>query len=254
MRLLYKLSMSSKNKPISINKSDLEKLYLDDELSTVEISKIYDCSARCIQNYLSKFGIAKRTMSEAIIISSAKRSEETLRNRAIKFSSTWYSRPKEERDEINKSRATKPEDRESVQQKRLKTILETSGGTKSKSEDRFYKKLLLYFDKEDIVRGYSDERYPFACDFYIKSKDLFIEYQGHYTHGYEPFDSCNLEHLSYLERMSKKVNMDTWVRRDPLKLLTAKQNKITLLLIYPRHNSYLIKNGEITASQINELW
>ena len=116
--------MSSKNKPINITKSDLEKLYSEDKLSTVEISKIYNCSARCINNYMSKFGIKKRTMSEATTISSAKRSEETLRNRAIKFSKTWYSRPKEDRDRINKSRATKLENRLMVQQKRLKTILE----------------------------------------------------------------------------------------------------------------------------------
>ena len=83
---------------------------------------------------------------------------------------------------------------------------------------------------------------------------MFIEYQGHYTHGYEPFDKSNPEHIAYLSCMTKKVNMDTWIRRDPLKLSVAKQNKINLLLIYPKHDSYLVKDGEITASQSNELW
>lgn len=245
--------MSCKNKPIDISKKELEYLYVDKQLSSVEISKIYECSARCIQNYLTRFGIKKRTMSEAIVISSAKRTDEVLRNRAIKFAKTWYSRPKEERDRINKTRATKPENRESVQQKRLATIAKNSGGTKSKSEDLFYNKLLIYFRADDIIRGYSDERYPFSCDFYIKSKDIFIEYQGHYTHGYEPFDESNSEHLSYLEKMSQKVNMDTWTRRDPIKLNTAKKNGITLILVYPRHNTYIVKDGKVTTLQLDEL-
>ena len=77
--------------------------------------------------------------------------------------------------------------------------------TKSKSEDLFYKRLLLYFNKEDIYRNYClDSRYPYSCDFYIKSKDLFIEYQGHWTHGYEPFNENKEEHIKYLEKMQEK--------------------------------------------------
>jgi hypothetical protein len=83
--------------------------------------------------------------------------------------------------------------------------------TKSKSEDLFYKRLLLYFNKEDIYRNYClDSRYPYSCDFYIKSKDLFIEYQGHWTHGYEPFDENKEEHIKYLEKMQEKgIDMKT---------------------------------------------
>lgn len=154
------------------------------------------------------------------------------------------------RERINSTRDTKPENRKSTQQKRLATISKNSGGTKSKSEDSFYHKLLLYFSEDDVIRGYSDERYPFSCDFYVKSKDIFIEYQGHYTHGNEPFDASNSEHLSYLERMSRKVNMDTWIKRDPIKLQTAKQNGITLILVYPRHNTYVVKDGKVTTLQL----
>ena len=54
--------------------------------------------------------------------------------------------------------------------------------------------LLIIFEKDDIIRQYYDkDRYPFNCDFYIKSKDLFIEYQGHPSHGYCPFNRNNRE-------------------------------------------------------------
>ena len=53
-------------------------------------------------------------------------------------------------------------------------------------------KLILFFDRDDIIRQYIDlQKYPFNCDFYIKSKDLFIEYQGHQTHGTKPYDELD---------------------------------------------------------------
>ena len=52
---------------------------------------------------------------------------------------------------------------------------------KSKSEDQIYQLLLQKFNK--VERQYKSEQYPFACDFYIPSIDLYIEYQGFYTHG-----------------------------------------------------------------------
>ena len=39
--------------------------------------------------------------------------------------------------------------------------------------------------------------------------------------------------------------MKTWTVRDVNKLNTAKENKINLLLIYPKHDTYLVTQGEI---------
>ena len=36
------------------------------------------------------------------------------------------------------------------------------------------------------VIGNKYDRYPFACDFYISSLDLFIECNYHWTHGGKP--------------------------------------------------------------------
>ena len=51
---------------------------------------------------------------------------------------------------------------------------------KSKEEEKYYSYLLHLYSSEDIVRQYYDkDRYPFHCDFYIKSEDLFIEVNKH---------------------------------------------------------------------------
>lgn len=77
----------------------------------------------------------------------------------------------------------------------------------SKSEEEMYQLLSEKFP--DVKRQYRDERYPFACDFYIPSKDLFIEYQGTWTHGGHPFDENNPEDLKIVEewkRRSEELN------------------------------------------------
>jgi hypothetical protein len=48
---------------------------------------------------------------------------------------------------------------------------------KSKTEDLVYQ--LIKVKYPDCIRQYTDARYPFQCDFYIPSQDLFIEYQGY---------------------------------------------------------------------------
>ena len=149
------------------------------------------------------------------------------------------------------------------------TRLANGTSNKSKSEDAFlYKLELLGFDKDDIIHTYiGDERYPFNCDFYIKSKDLFIEYQGHQTHGPAPFNKDNEDHLEYLVKLEDTANdisneakakkareiISIWTNRDPYKLATAIKNKINLVLVYPKHNVYLIKNGKMTTININDI-
>ena len=58
----------------------------------------------------------------------------------------------------------------------------------SKPEDMSYVLLCEVFGKDDIERQHKDDRYPFLCDFYVKSKDLYIECNYHWTHGKHWFD------------------------------------------------------------------
>ena len=87
-----------------------------------------------------------------------------------------------------------------IASKRNATLRKNNSYNKSKSEEKIYNLLLTKFNKSDIIRQYKSDLYPFACDFYIKSLDLYIEYNGHWTHGWY-YDRClgsfnkdNLEH------------------------------------------------------------
>lgn len=53
----------------------------------------------------------------------------------------------------------------------------------SKSEEMSYVLLVERFGANDILRQYKSEEYPFACDFYIKSRNIYIECNYCWTHG-----------------------------------------------------------------------
>ena len=66
-----------------------------------------------------------------------------------------------------------------LKQHKSRKLNKNSKANSSRKENEIYNKLLLYFNKDDIIRLYEcDYRYPYECDFYIKSLDLFIEYNG----------------------------------------------------------------------------
>lgn len=114
--------------------------------------------------------------------------------------------------------------------------------TKSKSEEALYRELLKYFYAEDIYRQYQDTRYPFRCDFYIKSLDLFIEVNLHWTHFRYPFNANCAEDMAQLEAFKLKNTkgydklIEVWSARDPEKQSVAKQSKINYRVLYNKQD------------------
>ena len=113
----------------------------------------------------------------------------------------------------------------------------------SKGEDTFYELLKNIYDESDIIRQYKDERYPFNCDFYIKSEDLFIEYNGTWTHGFMPYDKTNIECQKQLEIWKNKSlsskyyknALHTWLDLDTKKFQYAKENNLNYIAIYKNY-------------------
>lgn len=252
--------MSSKNQRLNIDRETLYDLYINQQYTSKEIAEIFGCTSKSIRNYLTKYEIPVRQNGEAVKLERSKWSAEKEAGRSRKFIQTWQDTPEEIKQEITASRTKNINSPEAIAKAKETKLLHSTYKV-SKAEDEFYKQLCLFIDESDIVRGWIDkQRYPFNCDFYIKSKDLFIEYQGHQTHGYEPYDATNPEHWVYCDRLQASgYSLDTWIIRDPNKIATAKQHKITLLLIYPKNNSYLIHNGIMTSigkfnvTKINDL-
>ena len=77
-----------------------------------------------------------------------------------------------------------------------------------------------------------NKKYPFECDFYFPSNDLYLEIQGHWTHGKHPFNPENEEDQSIVEswkiKNTKYYNnaIDVWTVRDVNKREYAKRNNL----------------------------
>ena len=114
---------------------------------------------------------------------------------------------------------------------------------KSSSEQRCFELLQYVYPDVNDTRD-PDTRYPFKVDFYIPSLDLFIEYQGHQSHGKRPYDPTNPKHLELVEtwtKKSKEINIhgkpkklyanmvETWTIRDPKKRQWAKNYNLNWL-------------------------
>ena len=87
----------------------------------------------------------------------------------------------------------------------------------------------------NIIRQYRSEKYPFNCDFYIPEKDLYIEFNGTWTHGKHPFDINNKNDIDLVEMWKSKNTkfynnaIETWTHRDVLKRETAKNNNVNFI-------------------------
>ena len=111
----------------------------------------------------------------------------------------------------------------------------------SSPEEKYYAYLLTLYDREDIVRQYKDERYPFNCDFYIKSKDLFIELNFSWVHGGHPFNENDVNDINILNiKLEKAKNSNyhkyaikVWTEYDVNKLYILRKNRLNFMLIYP---------------------
>lgn len=132
-----------------------------------------------------------------------------------------------------------------TKEQRLKKVFNTmrqnNSFRSSKQEELFYEALCAIFDVNDIYKQYRDEkRYPFNCDFYIKSLDLFIELNLHYSHGFHPFNEANPEDLALLEKYKVKNTpgynklIEVWTERDVIKYKYAHENSLNYVALYDK--------------------
>lgn len=192
-----------------------------------------------------------------------KASEETRK----KMSSTRKGKPKSEewKDKIHQVHQTEEykkkitstfanktkEEIKETQFKIYQTKKKNNSFHISKPEDELYYLLCGQYGENDVIRQYSEARYPFACDFYIPSKDLFIELNASWTHGgrpYNPNDDECIKQLDIWKEKSKnsdfyKQAIYTWTDLDVRKQQCAKQNQLNYITIYSYNQFMNLRKG-----------
>ena len=117
-----------------------------------------------------------------------------------------------------------------IKNKIFDTMKKNKTFNSSKPEEKIYKLLLTVFNEEHVERQYRSNEYPWHCDFYIIPLDLYIEYQGHWSHGTKPYEGT-LEDLEIINHWKEKSNksyfykkaINIWTRRDVIKRNHAKE-------------------------------
>ena len=110
----------------------------------------------------------------------------------------------------------------------------------SSLEEAFYRQLVEAYGEGDVIRQYSSEKYPFACDFYVVSEDRYIELHGNWTHGGRPFDLNDESCIAQLEDWERKAETSdyyknaiyTWTDLDVRKRECAIANGLDYEVLY----------------------
>ena len=151
-----------------------------------------------------------------------------------KYGVKWFTQTKKLIDKAQSNEA---------KEKQYKTKKKNHTLNSSKTELESYD--LLKQKYSDVIHHYKDNnRYPFNCDFYIPSLDLFIECQyGQFHHGRPYLGTENdLKDVEMLKENAKRRceetgkdksrydnELETWTIRDVNKRNTVKQNNLNYI-------------------------
>ena len=253
-----RISKSSKESQMP-TKSDLRYLYYERDLSITEISNIFGVSSRCIGRWINKCGLRKtrkevfekikntkvvrygrenvgqfgtQEHNQSIMIKygvSNPMKIENFKNKIKETNNKKYGHDYFTQTDEFKQKIAKNADQ--IKKKRYETMKNRGylGANTSKEEILLGEELLRKFF--NVKKQYKTDLYPFPCDFYIPELDLYIEYQGYWTHGFEPYvgtDKQLKKVAVWKQKNSKAYNraMRTWTIIDPLKRKIAKDNNL----------------------------
>ena len=208
------------------------------------------CSVRCkcIENgnkvaktKLVKYGDSKYNNTDKTKTTKLNRYGDSTYNNILKRKQTCLE--KYGVDNVSKCKEIKQklinkQNSEEVKIKIYQTKKNNNSFRNTKPEQEIYNTLLTKYNY--VKREYKSKEYPFSCDFYIPALDLYIEYNGYWTHGYHKFDINNLNDLTTLEIWKKQAEtkkqyqnaIDTWTKRDINKFIIAEQNNLNYLVFY----------------------
>lgn len=233
-----------------VSKEDLYYLYITLNLSMFQMKGILGLTEPSIHWNLYKYKIKKpidlisettKRINYEINSNPIKKKEVDEKRKTTfrkKYGCDYYFQTKQFLDNWNNT-----EYHDDIMNKRHTTQKKngTLGKSISKEELKIFETLKTRFS--NVVSQYYSEKYPYKCDFYIPEIDMYIEYQGTWQHGNEPYVGTNeqLEKVKLWERKYASVPDNrkkksqyrqaiyVWTDLDVKKRQTAKQNNLNYL-------------------------
>lgn len=231
LQLLQK--RNNKNKPYReyeyIEKDDLYYLFIICKLSTTILGKeFFKIKPDVINKQLKFYNITKSKEQ----IQYDKKYTNKLKYGVDNVMKLEFIKQKMYETNYKKYNSKSSMQNDKIKNKSYHTKKRNKSFNTSKPEEEIYK--LLCQKYENVKRQYKSEVYPFACDFYIPSEDLYIEYQGFKSHNYEPYNINNIKHQEKVQKWAEYCQynksylgyLKVWTITDPLKRQLAKNNNL----------------------------
>jgi tRNA1(Val) A37 N6-methylase TrmN6 len=140
----------------------------------------------------------------------------------------------------NKYGIANPMDSFDIKQKVSNSKRENNTFHTSLTEDNMYEILCQIFGADDIERQFSSIDYPYLCDFYVISRDMYIELNASWTHGYHWFDGLSESDCKKLSELKSKSDSNNyyanavyvWSERDIEKRECARKHKLNYIVFW----------------------
>lgn len=214
------------------------------------LTKETNASLQVVADKVSKARKGKEAWNKNIPASEERKAKQSA---AMKGKPAWNKGLTKETNDSIKATSQKlkghecfVKDWEAAKAKEYQTKKANNSFNSSKVEKELIEKLIKEYGEQDVIHPYRDPRYPFNCDIYIKSIDLFIEVNGTIEHNGRPYDPSNPEHVAeaieFEDRARAKGDasrywniLKWWTQIDPLKLETFRKNNLNFRIIYPKN-------------------
>lgn len=223
------------------------------------------CCQKCTNIYLNRIG--KLNTKESIEKANNSR-KKTLKERYGVINTFQIKEVKEKiKEKVQKKwnvpLYSKTENFKKFMQENKEIINERRDATKrknhtfntSKPEENLY--ILLKEKFPEVVRQYKDKNlYPWNCDFFIPSINLYIEYQGYYTHGKHPYHIDSIEDNKLIQEYKKRYGekcqaITIWSISDVKKRETAKKNHLHWIEFFTYDEEKIMDEIERYIEDIN---
>lgn len=121
-----------------------------------------------------------------------------------------------------------------VNDKRVKTKRLNNSFNTSLVEYRLGVLLKSVFGDDDVLHNYVSDLYPFRCDYYIKSRNMYIELNAHWSHGHHWYTDSDKLVIDDWQQKSKYYRnaAQTFSVRDVKKREIARQNSLNYLVFW----------------------
>lgn len=195
-------------------------------------SRVKEIQEKTKQTNIKKYGSENVYASETI-------KEKIKETNLERYNETSWTKSKEGREFLKNF--TNSED---FKDKQYETKKKNNSFNTSKIENKLELELKEMFP--DLETQYKSILYPFNCDFYIPSLNLYIEYNGTWTHGDKFFDKYDLKDLEKLNQWIEKSKnskfyknaIETWTIRDINKLNIALDNNLNYIAWFNQEQAY----------------